>query len=68
MAPLRKAHAAGKGQSKNYVFINLRAHYLKVSVIPRRQTMQHPGVEATSAKRQKSHPRAAAIARKLSWM
>ena len=51
----------GKGQSKDYRFINLKAHYLNVSVIPRRQTIQPTGVDATSAKRRKGHPRAAAI-------
>jgi len=43
----------GKGQSKDYLFINLRAHYLNVSISPRRQTIQAPGVDATSAKRPK---------------
>jgi len=56
----------GKGQSKDYLFINLTAHYLNVSVIPRRQTIQPPGVDATSAKRRKSHPRAAATASEVS--
>jgi len=51
----------GKGQSKDYLFINLRGHYLNVFVIPRCQAIQPPGVDATSAKRRKSHPRAAAI-------
>jgi len=52
----------GKGQSKDYLFINLRAHYLNVCVIPIGQTIQPPGVDATGAKRRKTHPRAAAIA------
>jgi len=58
----------GNGQGKDYLIINLGAHYLKVSVIPRRQTIQPSGVDATRAKRRKSHPRAAAIAGEASRM
>jgi len=57
-----------KGQAKDYLFINLRGHYLNVSVIPRRLTIQPQGVDATSTKGQKSHPRAAAIASEASRM
>jgi len=56
----------GNGQSKDNLFIKLRAHYLHVSVIPRRQTIQPPGVDASSATRGKSQTRAAAIAREVS--
>jgi len=56
----------GNGQSKDSLFINLRAYYLNVSVIPRRQTIQPPGVDATSAKRRKGYSRAAAIAGEVS--
>ena len=52
----------GKSQSKDYLFINLTAHYLDLYVIPRGQTIQPPGVDTTSPKGQKSHPRAAASA------
>jgi len=62
MGPWTKPDASGKGQSKDYLFINLRAHYFTVSVIARPQTVRPPGVDATSAKRRTSHPRAAAIA------
>jgi len=57
-----------KGQSKDYLFIKLRVHYINVFVILRRQTIQPPGVDATCAKRRKSHPRAAAIAGEASSM
>jgi len=62
MAPLTTMHPAGKGQSKDYLFVDLRAHYFNISVIPRRETIQPPGVDATRAKRRKSHPRTAGIA------
>ena len=62
MGPLRKPDASGKGQSKDYLFINLTAHYFTLSVIARPQTVRPPGVDATIAKRRKSHHRAAAIA------
>ena len=58
----------GKRQSKDYGFINLKAHYLKVSVIPRYQTMPPRGVDGTSAKCQKCQPSAAAIAGEASSM
>ena len=56
----------GNGQSNDYRFINLRAHYLHVSGIPRSQTIQPPGVDAPSAKCRNSNPRAAAIAGEIS--
>ena len=56
---LEKRMTWGRGQSKEYLFIKLRAHYINVSVIPRRQTIQPPGVAAPRAKPGKSYPRAA---------
>jgi len=52
----------GKGQSKDYLFINLKAHYLNISVILTRQTIQPLRVDATSTKRRKQHPCTAVIA------
>jgi len=56
----------GKGQSKDYLCINLRAHSLDVSVIPRGETIPPPGVDATSAKCRKTNPCADAIASEVS--
>jgi len=56
----------GKGPSKDYLFINLKAHYLNVSVIPRRQTIQPLGVDATNPKSGKDNLCAAGIASEAS--
>jgi hypothetical protein len=41
-------------QSKDYLIFNLSAHYLNLSVTARRQTFQHLGTDATSAKRERA--------------
>jgi len=46
--------------------MNLRAPYIKVSLILRGEKIQGQGVEATSAKRGRSYPRATRNAGKVS--